>query len=251
MARKKVNGGRSVRRTALLCCGMAVLISATFAREHIPTRPATETAAGTTGIRMLLPELWTADGLASRAVVTKFTGQREGRDVRLHWVTARESGNRGFEVQRASSLSRGWERLHFVPGFGSSTLEQNYQFTDRSAPPEDVRYMLRILGSDGMVQYSQIITVPAGSMLRSFTVQPLREDEEKIFRARIDLTEAGVTALSVIDQKGLTLLRVMAATQLEAGKHDFIVDCSKVPHGTYTLMLHIPEGRYSRLLNVP
>jgi hypothetical protein len=187
----------------------------------------------------------------SRAVVTQFTGRREGRDVQLHWVTARESGNRGFEVQRASSQSRGWERVGFVPGFGSSTMKQDYHFTDRDALPENVRYMLRILGDDGMVQYSQIIAVPAGSMLRSFTAQQVSEREEKVFRATVDLTEGGVTALSVIDRKGLTLLRVMAATRLEAGRHDFIVDCSKVPRGEYTLMLHLPEGRFTRRLLVP
>ena len=79
------------------------------------------------------------------------------------WATTREAGNRGFEVQRASSVSRGWEKLHFVAGIGQSSMERTYMFDDRDAPPEDLRYMLRILGTDGTIQYSQIISVPRRS----------------------------------------------------------------------------------------
>ncbi len=200
---------------------------------------------------LILPTSSIARDVPARAVVTDFTGSREGRNVQLEWVCAREINNRGFEVQRASSLSRGWETLTFVPGFGTSGLEQTYRFTDRNAPPEDVRYMLRILGEDGVIQYSQIITVPAGSMLRSFIIEPLEKQDEKIFRSSVELTKGGVTALSVIDHKGYTLLRVMGATRLEPGRHEFVIDCSNVPGGSYQLLLHTPEGRYSRKLHVP
>lgn len=246
-ARKTTTRRRCTGRTWAFRCTVAAVLFAALPGNDCSAADAYD--AG--GIRIPGPRMWAAQAAPLRAVVTQFTGKREGREVRLHWVTARESGNRGFEVQRASSLSRGWERLTFVPGFGSSTMEQDYHFTDRGAPPEDVRYMLRIIGQDGVVQYSQIIAVPAGSMLKSFTARQVSDEEEKVFRASVELTEAGVTALSVIDGKGLTLLRVMAATRLEAGRHEFIVDCSKVPRGEYTLMLHIPEGRFSRRLAVP
>lgn len=245
--RKRKRSGRWTGGTGVLCSALAVLLTTGIAAPN--TLPQSSHARRCAHI--LVPASSASAKHFSRVVVSQFTGRREGRDVQLHWVTARESGNRGFEVQRASSQSRGWERLSFVTGFGSSTMKQDYHFTDRDAPPEDVRYMLRILGDDGMVQYSQIIAVPAGSMLRSFTLQQVSEHEEKVFRASVELTEGGVTALSVIDQKGLTLLRVMAATRLEAGRHDFIVDCSKVPRGEYTLKLHIPEGRFTRRLFVP
>lgn len=245
--RKNGRYGRWTGGAGVLCCAVAVMLTAGIAgpvplpQQNLPLRHTHAVAQAASS----------ADARPIRAVVTQFTGQRKGKDVQLHWVTARESGNRGFEVQRASSLSRGWERITFVPGFGSSRLDQDYHVTDRDAPPEDVRYMLRIIGDDGMVQYSQIISVPAGSMLRTFTAEPVSEQEDRVFRASVELTEGGVTALSVIDHKGLTLLRVMAATRLDAGRHDFIVDCSKVPRGEYTLMLHIPEGRYTRRLFVP
>ncbi|MCB2203832.1 hypothetical protein KQI65_03720 [bacterium] len=209
--------------------------------------------AGAVRANKTIREHWDITGLRTpvRVIVGEFSGRREGRHVQLEWMTSREIGNQGFEVQRASSLSHGWEKLTFVPGFGSSTMEQTYYYTDRNAPPEDVRYMLRIRGEDGSVQYSRIISVPAGSMLRSFTLEQLQENRGKIFRATVELEEGGVTAISVIDGKGLTLLRVMAASRLEAGKHDFIVDCAKVPTGSYTLLLHTPEGRFKRTLHVP
>ena len=94
------------------------------------------------------------------AEVRKFEGVRSGRDVYLEWLTLREAENQGFEVQRASSESRGWQEVGFVQGQGDSGDERHYQFRDRDVPPEDLRYMLRVRGADGFIQYSQIISVP-------------------------------------------------------------------------------------------
>jgi len=186
-----------------------------------------------------------------QAVIATFTGERDGKHVQLEWQTEREINNRGFEVQRATSQSRGWERLTFVPGFGTTSIGQTYMYTDRNAPPEDLRYMLRILGNDGVIQYSQIITIPAGSQLHSFTVESPESSFSTVYTAKIKLDEDAQVALSLIDANGITMLRVLATAQLTRGSHEIPFDCSKMQRGEYRLLLHSPEGRFSRRIFIP
>ena len=183
-----------------------------------------------------LPVWVVSDPLPAHASVAEFTGQRDGADVQLTWTTEREIGNSGFHVQRASSESRGWEELTFVTGFGNSQLTQTYHFRDRKAPPEDLRYTLRIIGNDGI--------------LRSFPVEGPQDRAGKLFRVRVGLTATATVAMQVSDHRGITLLRVMGGQELESGTHDIELDCSRLLAGRYTLLLHTPEGRYRRQVDV-
>jgi hypothetical protein len=230
---------------------LLIALPAAFSDSHqAPTCRETPPPAEQT-IAAVVPVWIMNDETPARAVISKFSGERDRKHVQLAWQTEREINNSGFEVQRASSQSRGWERLTFVPGVGTTSLGQSYMYTDRNAPPEDLRYMLRVLGSDGVIQYSQIITIPAGALLRSFTVEVPENSFSTIFTANIELDKDAQVALSLIDENGITMLRVLAAKQLTRGSHELPFDCAKLPGGEYRLLLHSPEGRFSRQIFIP
>lgn len=132
-------------------------------------------ADGTRGLRPHLrgtPAAGQSTTTVMHADVSKLKGSRSGRDVLLEWVTLREIANKGFEVHRACSESRGWRQVGFVPGGADGGFERSYSYHDRNVSPEDLRYMLRIIGTDGSIQYSRIITVQMSARLRSFVVDP-------------------------------------------------------------------------------
>lgn len=177
--------------------------------------------------------------------VRKFEGTRSGRDVLLRWTTVREVANKGFEVQRASSLSRGWETVAFVPGTGSSSVDLDYQHRDRDAPPEDLRYMLRSVGTDGLIQYSQIISVPVSGILRSFDFSA-QGGILSVMHATIELTREEMVSLHLADARGNVIERLAERAPLSSGRYEFPVDVSRLPEGSYELYLYTSEGRYRR-----
>lgn len=186
------------------------------------------------------------DPLPFHAEVSKLKGLRIGRDVHLEWLTLRETRNRGFEVQRASSDSRGWRQVGFMQGGGDGAFERKYDFRDANVPPEDLRYMLRIVGDDGLVQYSQIISVPVSGTLRSFIVGA-EQEFSPLPIARVELTRDETVSLQLADYRGNVIERVASNRQLASGKHEFTLDFSKLPSGEYEIILHTSEGRYKRM----
>ncbi|MBN1448077.1 MAG: hypothetical protein JXA28_09110, partial [Bacteroidetes bacterium] len=196
------------------------------------------------------PGTKTASSRSAGVTVSDFSGKRQARSVHLEWITTREIDLEGFELQRASSESQGWEAVAFIASFGNSTLEQRYLYTDHTVPPEDVRYMLRIRNRDGSAQYSRIITVPAGSILRSFLVHEPEDSFGRQYTASIVLNETAKVALSLTDSHGNQLVRVLPSRDMEKGKHNIPIDCSRLARGNYELHLHTSEGRYARTLTL-
>lgn len=227
-----------------------VTLSSVFADSRTFYRDPPTAGESGTGIRLFAPDIHREAPRTCSVILESFTGVRRGRSVELEWTTTREVGNRGFEVQRASSASRGWELLSFVSGIGQSSMEQRYMFDDRDAPPEDLRYMLRVLGADGTIQYSQIITVPAGSVLRSFIITGPSPSYGKLFEAQIELANAALVTVHVLDHMDNVLFRTLSAAPLKKGVNTIPLDCSKLPAGTYTVIAYTPHARYTRSLTI-
>lgn len=194
----------------------------------------------------LLQDNGSATLLPFHAEVSKLKGLRIGRDVHIEWLTQRETRNRGFEVQRASSESRGWRQVGFVQSGGDGAFDRKYDFRDGNVPPEDLRYMLRIVGDNGLVQYSQIISVPVSGTLRSFVVGAA-QDFSPLPIARVELTRDETVSLQLADYRGNVIERVASNRLLASGSHEFPIDFSKLPSGEYEIILHTSEGRYKRL----
>ena len=92
-----------------------------------------------------------------------FTMEVVGNNVELFWSTATETNNQGFEIERASSSitpSQGcWEKIGFVPGFGTTTEVHHYSFVDESIQLGNYQYRLKQIDFDGSFEYSNIIEV--------------------------------------------------------------------------------------------
>lgn len=84
-----------------------------------------------------------------------------GNIARLEWVTASESNNYGFEVERLLANDR--EKIGFVQGNGTTTEPHHYEFVDYlSNIPSGVSrisYRLRQIDTDGSYEYSNDVTI--------------------------------------------------------------------------------------------
>jgi len=104
--------------------------------------------------------------------LTSFTASvlQNEKVVQLNWLTATETNNSGFEIQRQVSsrqssignLPNGeanWEAIGFIPGFSTTTEPKSYSFVDENVSTGKYRYRLKQNDFDGSFEYSSEIEV--------------------------------------------------------------------------------------------
>jgi len=89
---------------------------------------------------------------------TSFTGSVMQDGVLLKWTTATELNNQGFEIERATSV-QSWQKIGYVPGFGTTTEPKAYSFLDGNVTSETYTYRLKQIDFDGTAAYSDEIEV--------------------------------------------------------------------------------------------
>lgn len=62
--------------------------------------------------------------------LSTFSAQVGENSVELLWRTETETNNYQFEVQRARSPHGPWESRSFLPGYGTTTIPQQYRYSD-------------------------------------------------------------------------------------------------------------------------
>ncbi|MCU0434958.1 MAG: T9SS type A sorting domain-containing protein [Bacteroidia bacterium] len=87
-----------------------------------------------------------------------FTAVCVNARAQLHWSTASEENNRGFEVLRSTDGSE-FLPIGFVNGNGSSSMLHYYEFTDEQTPQGMVYYRLRQTDYNGQWELSPVVAV--------------------------------------------------------------------------------------------
>ncbi|HEY5123083.1 MAG TPA: T9SS type A sorting domain-containing protein [Ignavibacteria bacterium] len=85
--------------------------------------------------------------------LTSFAASIFGRDVKLNWVTATETNNSGFEIQRSMQNENNWEKVGFVKGNGTKNTPTNYTYTDSKLNTGKYQYRLKQIDYNGNYEY--------------------------------------------------------------------------------------------------
>jgi hypothetical protein len=98
--------------------------------------------------------------------LVSFNATVSGYNITLNWMTASETNNYGFEIQRKATLnlpegetSGMWEKIAFVTGSGTTSEIQNYSFVDYNLQTGSYLYRLKQIDFDGSINYSDIVEV--------------------------------------------------------------------------------------------
>lgn len=86
--------------------------------------------------------------------MSSFSAQAVRGGVVLHWSTATEVNNNGFEIQKLDN--GGWSTIGSVQGAGTSNVRHEYTFTDNAAKGA-ASYRLKQTDRDGAVTYSAVV----------------------------------------------------------------------------------------------
>jgi len=164
--------------------------------------------------------------------------QQTGDRVVLTWVTASETNNAGFQVQRTTPRRAQWTDLGFVRGTGTTTQRQTYRFADADAPyaADSLIYRLRQVDTDGSETLSERVTfqrsVPETVRLQSTFPNPARTQATVRF-ALPQRTDVSLRVYDVLGRRIATLRR----GSVEAGRQQMQVDVADFASGVYFLRL--------------
>ncbi len=90
--------------------------------------------------------------------LTSFTGSVMQDGVLLNWTTATELNNQGFEIERSTGVQT-WQKIGYVPGFGTTTEPKAYSYLDGDVTTGTYNYRLKQIDFDGTTAYSDEIEV--------------------------------------------------------------------------------------------
>lgn len=179
-----------------------------------------------------------------------FTAAQQGAAITLRWVTATETNNFGFHVERraeGSGVADTWETLGFVQGAGDTRSESQYLFVDQSMPGDGLYlYRLRQQDYDGSVTYSPEARVdyrlqPAALALEQNYPNPVSLSAGSGTTFTYDLPEAATVRLTISDMLGRSIGQLFEE-QRPAGRYSARWNPAGLPAGTYIATLAVESA---------
>jgi parallel beta-helix repeat protein len=158
-----------------------------------------------------------------------------GNNVELNWVTATETNNSGFEVQRFYQGK--WEAIGFVVGNGTTSQISEYRFVDGNLSEGKYYYRLKQIDFDGKFKFSKQIEVdilnPKDFILYQNYPNPFNPSTTISWQSPV----SGHHTIKLFDVLGREIETIVDG-YYEAGKHStlYIVH-STLPSGVYFFQL--------------
>ncbi|MEO8666075.1 MAG: T9SS type A sorting domain-containing protein [Ignavibacteria bacterium] len=90
--------------------------------------------------------------------LSSFIATITGSNVTLNWSTSHEINNSGFDVERSefNGQNTEWNKIGFVRGNGNTSVNSNYQFTDRGLTKGKYNYRLKQIDLNGNFEYHNL-----------------------------------------------------------------------------------------------
>lgn len=161
------------------------------------------------------------------------------KSVNLHWQTASEKNNYGFEVERAEvtvGQSGVFTTVGFVKGSGNSNAPKEYSFVDNGVSSGKYLYRLKQIDNDGKSEYSSTIEVDLGlpteySLLQNYP-NPFNPETVISWQSAV----GGHISLKVYDVLGREVATLINEVR-EAGRYSVEFNAAHLASGTYMYRL--------------
>jgi hypothetical protein len=164
-----------------------------------------------------------------------FTATANRMNADLHWSTATEVNNYGFEIERRQTAQ--WGKVGFVSGAGTSNSPRDYSYTDNNLPAGRYAYRLKQVDNNGAFSYHGSVEVVIGLAPQEFALlQNYPNPFNPSTKIQYSLANAAQVSLKVYNVLGLEVATLVNGRQ-EAGSYT-------VPFGINTGTLGLSSGVY-------
>ncbi len=177
--------------------------------------------------------------------LTSFTAAQQGEGVALRWVTASETNNFGFHVERRdldNPATIDYETIGFIQGAGTSRGELQYLMVDTDLPHDGMyMYRLRQQDFDGTTSYSPEVLVeytlrPNAFGLRQNYPNPLSLATGSTTTVGYDVAENSHIRLTVRNMLGQEVA-TLVDSRMETGSYSASWQPTGLSAGTYIVTL--------------
>jgi len=206
-----------------------------LARTYITQTSVTTTLNG----RALGQTAVTLDGASVLPVeLLAFTATANRTKAYLHWSTATEVNNYGFDIERRlinskSSTANNWTKIGFVEGNGTSNSAHSYSYTDASVSSGTYAYRLKQIDNNGTYKYSSeteiTIAVPKVVALNQNYPNPFNPTTTITFT----LAQDGFTTLKIYDMLGREVTTLVNGEMKSGVMNAVSFNASKLSSGVY------------------
>jgi photosystem II stability/assembly factor-like uncharacterized protein len=175
--------------------------------------------------------------------LTSFSALVNGNDISLLWVTATETNNAGFYIEKWTNLGT-FREIEFIKGKGTTTENNSYVFTDKNLTPGKYIYRLKQIDFDGRTNYSNEVTAE----IRIPLVERLDQNYPNPFNPstiiRYSLTNDSFVKLIIYNTVGENVYQLVSKVQ-DAGYHEINFNASQLSSGIYfyTLQTNSIDGK--------
>ncbi|MBZ0199929.1 MAG: T9SS type A sorting domain-containing protein, partial [Ignavibacteriaceae bacterium] len=163
--------------------------------------------------------------------LASFNATVAGHSVNLNWITATETNNSGFAVERKDD-NESFHSVAFIKGNGTTTSSSNYSFNDENLKAGKYSYRLKQIDFNGSSSYSKIveveITQPSEFVLNQNYPNPFNPSTVISFELPV---EANVT-VTIFNSLGEEVSK-MVKGMLTAGHHQLTFDAHNLSSGVY------------------
>jgi hypothetical protein len=163
--------------------------------------------------------------------LTLFSGYYEDGVVNLNWITATETNNYGFEVERSEDNSS-YESIGFVNGNGTSTNRVTYNFIDNNLSSNRYYYRLKQIDFNGNFEYSNVLEIDFNTITSYSLEQNYPNPFNPSTEINFTLAKSGNITLKVYDNLG-SEVATLADGFMRAGKHSVKFNLKDGASGIY------------------
>jgi len=168
-----------------------------------------------------------------------FNAENIDGKVNLNWVTATETNNYGFDIERSFDKIR-FEKIAFINGKGTSSVINNYNYVDNTNFNGVVYYRLKQTDFDGTHHYSDIVEVnteiPANFALMQNYPNPFNPTTTITYT----LKSEGFVTIKIFDVLGKEVETIVNQIQ-NRGTYKLTFNAANINSGIYFYNLTVSD----------
>lgn len=166
--------------------------------------------------------------------------------VELSWMTATETNNQGFSIERMTS-GETFEEIGYTAGFGTTTEPKTYSFIDSKLETGSYTYRLKQIDFDGSYEYSDEINVDVELPLQYALEQNYPNPFNPSTKISYSIPEDGFVKLAVYNLLGEEVATVVNSFQ-KADRYEVNFSASGLSSGVYVYKIEAANYTASKKL---
>ena len=161
-----------------------------------------------------------------------FTALIEYNKVSLNWITASETNNNGFFIERIKVDENYWKTLTFINGAGTSTNANLYSYRDRLNKFGKYKYRLKQIDYNGQYEYSNEIEVDYINKFDFYLSQNYPNPYNPATNIDFNIPEKTFVRIILYDVTGREIKKIIDQ-EMEAGNYSVSLSSEGLSSGVY------------------